>query len=289
MRLELLEASLELIVGRVPTDIHELARDLNGDRDPDPDDESLHLAHFLQSGVRLAEQAQRSIQIRYRIWMQTRIEARLAPRRRLTRRESQAATKAALLRSAADLFTRVGYGSTSIEAITEAAGFTRGAFYSNFASKDELFLALVESLIDENLQQIAVPFQQGETAVDRIRSGGALLDSLVERDREWCLLYKEFWAQAMRDPKLRKRFAQQYEVWRAGIAQMIEERYRELGLELDAPPHELASALIALFEGQVMQRLIDPKALDDGFFTRLLLRFFARLGVDDSETTAPSA
>ncbi len=218
--------------------------------------------------------------------MQTSIRARPAEaRKRLTRAESQAATRAALLRSAADLFTRTGYGGTSIEAITEAAGFTRGAFYSNFASKDELFLALVESRIEENLQQIALAFQQGRTAADRIRAGGALLDSLVERDREWCLLYKEFWAQAMRDPKLRKRFAQQYEVWRVGIAQMIEERYRELGLEADAPPRELASALIALFEGQVMQRLIDPNALEEGFFVRLLLRFFARLGVADGEAT----
>ena len=218
--------------------------------------------------------------------MHSRIQARPEPRKRLTRAESQAETRAALLRTAADLFTKAGFDGTSIEAITEAAGFSRGAFYSNFASKNELFLALVESRIDENLGQIAAAFQQGETAADRIRSGGALLDSLVERDREWCLLYKEFWSRAMRDPKLRRRFAQQYEGWRAGIAQMIEERYRELGLEVDAPPNELASALIALFEGQVMQRLIDPKALEDGFFTRLLLRFFARLGVHDEEATA---
>lgn len=180
----------------------------------------------------------------------------------------------------------MGYDAASIEAITESAGYTRGAFYSNFASKDELFLALVESRIQENLEQIAIAFQQGDTAADRIRSGGAFLDSLVERDREWCLLYKEFWSLAMRDSRLRERFAAQYEVWREGIAHMIAERYRELGRDVDAPPRELASALIALFEGQVMQRLIDPQALEEGFFVRLLLRFFARLGVHDGEATA---
>jgi AcrR family transcriptional regulator len=218
--------------------------------------------------------------------MQSRIQARPARRgKRLTRVESQAATRAALLRAAAGLFVRVGYEAASIEAITEAAGFTRGAFYSNFASKEELFLALVESRIEENLAQIAAAFQQGETATDRIRSGGAFLDSLVERDREWCLLYMEFWSRAIRDAKLRHRFARQYELWRGGIAQMIEDRYAELGLKVDAPSRELASALVALFEGQVMQRLIDPKGLEPGFFTRLLLRFFARLGIHDGDTT----
>jgi AcrR family transcriptional regulator len=218
--------------------------------------------------------------------MQQRIQARTARQgQRLTRVESQAATRAALLRAGADLLVRVGYGATSIEAITEAAGFTRGAFYSNFASKDELFLALVESRIEENLAKIALAFQQGDTAADRIRSGGAFLDSLVERDREWCLLYMEFWSRAVREGTLRKRFARNYKLWRDGIAQMIEDRYAELRLKVDAPPRELASALVALFEGQVMQRLIDPKALEPEFFARLLLRFFARFGIHADEAT----
>lgn len=57
---------------------------------------------------------------------------------------------------------------------------------------------------------------------------------------------------------------------------MIRAQERDLGIELDAPPGELASALIALFEGHVLQRLIDPKSFEDDFFTRLLLRCFAR-------------
>ncbi len=201
--------------------------------------------------------------------------------RRLTRAEKQATTRAALLQSAADAFTRVGYEAATVDGITEAAGFSRGAFYSNFDSKDELFLTLIESRIQSSLHDIAIAFQKGGTAAERIRSGGHYLDSLVAQDRQWCLLYMEFWARAVRDPKLRRRFAGQYEAWRSGIAEMIEAQARELGIELDAPPPELASALIALFEGHVLQRLIDPKTFDDGFFTRLLLRFFARFTPED--------
>ncbi len=197
--------------------------------------------------------------------------------KRMTRAEKQASTREALLEAAADAFTRVGYEAATVDGITEAAGFSRGAFYSNFESKDELFLTLIESRIQTSLIDIAAAFQQGATAGDRIRSGGQFLDSLVAKDRQWCLLYMEFWARAVRDPKLRRRFAQQYETWRTGIAELIETQSRELGIDLDAPSRELASALIALFEGHVLQRLIGPKDFDEGFFTRVLLRFFARV------------
>jgi AcrR family transcriptional regulator len=205
--------------------------------------------------------------------------------KRMTRAEKQASTRAALLDAAADAFTRVGYEAATVDGITEAAGFSRGAFYSNFESKDELFLTLIESRIQTSLHDIADAFQQGKTAAERIRSGGQFLDSLVVKDRRWCLLYMEFWARAVREPKLRRRFAQQYGTWRSGIAALIESQSRELGIELDAAPRELASALIALFEGHVLQRLIDPKTFDEGFFTRVLLRFFARLAPEKMAAT----
>lgn len=206
---------------------------------------------------------------------------------RLTRAEKQAATRAALLDSAANVFTRRGYDTATVEEITETAGFSRGAFYSNYESKEELFLTLIESRIQGTLDQIAAAFQDGDTAEQRISSGGRHLDSLVARDRQWCLLYMEFWSRAVRDPKLRRRFAAQYEAWRMGIAQIIETQSAELGVNLDASPRELASALIALFEGHVLQRLIDPKGLEEGFFTRLLLRFFGR--IDALSNVKPAA
>jgi AcrR family transcriptional regulator len=204
--------------------------------------------------------------------------------KRLTRAEKQAATQAALLESAAAVFTKRGYEAATVDEITEGAGFSRGAFYSNYDSKEELFLALVESRIQGRLGEIAAAFRVRGTAEERIRSGGRYLDSLVAQDRQWCLLYMEFWARAVRDAKLRRRFAAQYAAWRSGIAHIIETQSQELGVTLDAPPPELASAVIALFEGHVLQRLIDPKGLEEGFFSRLLLRFFGRLGaLRDSE------
>lgn len=204
----------------------------------------------------------------------------MAIARRQSRAEKQAATRAALLKSAADVFERRGYAAASVEEITERAGFSRGAFYSNFDTKDELFVALIESRIEGSLDDIAAAFSAGNTALDKIRSGGEFLDKLVAKDRQWCLLYLDFWSRAVRDPKLRRRFAAQYDAWRSGIAAMLESQTRELGIVLDASPIELASALVALFEGYVLQYLINPEAFEEGFFTRLLTRFFGRYGVD---------
>jgi len=200
--------------------------------------------------------------------------------KRLTRAEKQAATRAALLKSAAVVFTRRGYDAATVDEITEAAGFSRGAFYSNYGSKEELFLSLIESRISGRLGDIAAAFQEGDSPRERITAGGRYLDSLVAQDRQWCLLYMEFWGRAVREPKLRRRFAAQYEVWRSGIAEIIETQSAELGVTLDAPSRELASALIALFEGHVLQKLIDPTGFEEGLFTRLLLRFFARFTPD---------
>ncbi len=202
----------------------------------------------------------------------------MAAVRRMTRAEKQAATRAALLESAANVFSLKGYDAATVEGITESAGFSRGAFYSNYETKEELFLSLIESRIQGRLEDIAGAFRQGATPEDRITSGGRHLDSLVAQDRQWCLLYMEFWGRAVRDPKLRRHFAAQYEAWRSGIALIIETQTQELGVKLDASPRELASALVALFEGHVLQKLIDPKGLEEGFFTRLLLRFFGRMG-----------
>jgi AcrR family transcriptional regulator len=197
--------------------------------------------------------------------------------RRLTRAEKRAATRQALLQAAATVFARRGLVGASVEEITEEAGFSRGAFYSNFESKEELFLTLIEGRSAEHVAGIAQAFRHGESVQERIRNGGRFIDALVTRERQWCTLYMEFWAAAMRNPTLRPRFAAQYRAVRAGTAQMIQAQTDGLGIPLDTSAEELAGTLVAVFEGYVLQKLIDPQLLPDDFFARLLVRFFGRL------------
>src|SRR5205823_6118665 len=174
-------------------------------------------------------------------------------RQRLGRQESRTATRAHLHAAAGKVFARRGYHEASVDEIAEEAGYTKGAVYSNFESKEELFLSLIESRTDDQLRSVDEAFRRGDTIVDRLRNGSDFLASMVDQDRTWCLLYMEFWSYAVRDRKARARFAAQYARWRASVAEMISSQSAELGIVRPLPAEDLATAGISLVEGFVLQ------------------------------------
>src|SRR5882672_9783732 len=96
-------------------------------------------------------------------------------RKRLTRQESRAATRAKLVESAGEVFAERGFYGASVEEITERAGFSRGAFYSNFASREDLFLAVLDTYLDAEVRALA------EASERDASSPGALLEFLESR------------------------------------------------------------------------------------------------------------
>src|SRR3954465_4684412 len=107
----------------------------------------------------------------------------------LTRREKQKQTKEQLLEAAARVFARRGYHEASVEEIAAEAGFTTGAVYSNFAGKEELFLALAEREVTHRgaeIRAVAEAAERGEApgqeAADQFRT-------FLERDPDWPLLF----------------------------------------------------------------------------------------------------
>jgi AcrR family transcriptional regulator len=195
------------------------------------------------------------------------------PKKRLTREEKKAATRRALLDAAARVFARKGLQGATVEEISEDAGFSRGAFYSHFTTKEEILLEVIQERATQQMTAIAEAFQQDGALEERLLKIGQFVDTMAARDVEWCMLYMEFWSGAVRDRRLRARFIEQYGVWRGGIAALVESETRTMGVALGTPPEELASAIIALAEGYILQKLIDPPALPDDFFTRMLLQF----------------
>ncbi|MBO1740428.1 helix-turn-helix transcriptional regulator [Leifsonia sp. TF02-11] len=121
-------------------------------------------------------------------------------------------TRARLLDAAFDVFAEQGVRAASVETIAEAAGFTRGAFYSNFSSKEELFFALMErekvmriQQLDSGVEQFLRPLV-GEGGVelddaDVIRTITRILE-LQSDDRRWWLVQSEFLLLALRDPAI---------------------------------------------------------------------------------------
>jgi AcrR family transcriptional regulator len=185
-------------------------------------------------------------------------------RRRLTRHEQQAKTRERLLRAAAKVFARHGFDGASVGKVAEEAGYTKGAVYANFASKDDLFSALLEAHCQESLEETRLLLQSPGPPGNRLQHIGDRLAERILADRDWTRLFIEFWAQSLRDPKLRRRFLAAWGATRVGLTQLIEQNTRDPGVPLPLPPDQLASAAMALTNGLALQMLLDPGLIQPG-------------------------
>jgi AcrR family transcriptional regulator len=196
---------------------------------------------------------------------------------RLNRDQRRAQTRERLLDAAADVFNRLGYHGASLEAVAEAAGYTKGAVYSNFASKAELFFELAErKSVTGN----------GEAARERLRemSLAELIDGMGEslraqaaRDEAWDVLTIEVWLAAMRDSALREIVARDYREMRAEFGPEVERKLRKEGIASPFTAAELGSLISALGSGLILQYYLEPAAVDPDLLTRALRRL---LGIE---------
>jgi AcrR family transcriptional regulator len=177
---------------------------------------------------------------------------------RVTRRRAR--TRARLLEAAFEVFAERGFGQTTIEAVCEAAGYTRGAFYSNFTDLDELFFALYDdrsALIARQLTDALA------TTEDEPELTLAALTARVTRelllDRDWLLVKTEFLLHAARRPVLAQALADHRETLRGVCAEQLRAlagRGRPLPALL-GDADETALAVIALYDGVTVQLLLD--------------------------------
>ncbi|MEU8619515.1 TetR/AcrR family transcriptional regulator [Streptomyces sp. NPDC048623] len=177
-------------------------------------------------------------------------------------------TRAALLRAALETFAEHGFHAASIEQICERAGFTRGAYYSNFASKEELFLAL----FDEHGERIVHRLAERIDALapeDYTLERLAELASRVEPDeRDWYLVSMEFTLHAIRDPQAAWALARHDARLRAELARGIELVVRRSGRELTVDADRFARLVVALREGGLAQSYVEPDVLPPGSLER---------------------
>jgi len=163
------------------------------------------------------------------------------------RRES---TRQRLLDAAAEVFAEVGLDAASVEAICERAGFTRGAFYSNFETKDELMLALAARVAESKLEEVTARIRAVEESGERLAPQDLVLRVLdVPMDqRMGILLSGEIRNRAMRDARL----AETYLAWQSGMVQRIARIVEDLGgryaLRPRVPAEEFARLLLQTWE-----------------------------------------
>lgn len=165
-------------------------------------------------------------------------------------RRSREHTRARLLAAAADVFAEVGLEGASVEAITERAGFTRGAFYSNFGSKDELFLDLAVHVADEKLARARaqVAHLQGTIAGTGLADALASVLDTVRDDPAGVALMAEIRITALRDDAV----AERYLSWQAGLLESVDQLVSEIvggaGLRLRIPSGDAARLLMEVFD-----------------------------------------
>jgi AcrR family transcriptional regulator len=185
------------------------------------------------------------------------------PRRRLRRGERQELTRRHLLDAAERIFAREGFSGASVVAIAEEAGYSHGAVYSNFKDKEDLFLVLLEERIDARLARVYEAADAELSRGDEPLEAAHRFVSILQQEREAFLLLVDFWNQAVRDPQAANKFAERHARLRTLIGRIVEGATHDQGLELTLPREQVATAVIALFNGFAIERLADPQAAPD--------------------------
>lgn len=177
--------------------------------------------------------------------------------------ERRAQTTAQLLDAAAEVFARRGFHAATLDDVAAAAGYTKGAVYSNFAGKEALFLALLDRHLDEQLAAI-----ERLAAMDSGADLRAALEAATEEAAAsgWFgLLTLEFWLYAARDERAEQALATRYRRIRDRLAELIAERGSPA-----VSPAEAAALLLALDAGLFLQQLIDPDAITPALRARAI-------------------
>lgn len=171
----------------------------------------------------------------------------------------RAATRQRLLDTAATVFSERGFGRTTIEQLCDAAGFTRGAFYSNFASLDEVFLAMWE----QQSERMLTGLREATLDLDPPRDSDALtglLDEVLAHvpvDEAWYRLTAEFTAHALRTPALREVVRAREAAIAETLLAILRPALAPLGRSV-TDPEALTQALVAVHDGTTLQCLLDP-------------------------------
>src|SRR5271169_2757357 len=191
--------------------------------------------------------------------------SRQADRTRATRRK--------LLDAAKRIFAKDGFEAARLEDIAAGAGYTRGAFYANFKSKEDIFFALFEEWVRERIETLT-------SALRRHSDPGEKLVALrthyaeLATDRRLVLISMEFKLFALRHPEAHARLRSRHRRIRASFAELFSEIMSALGRELPIAYPAASACLSAVSQGLLLEHLIDPKTLSDGDVRHVLGLYF---------------
>lgn len=174
-------------------------------------------------------------------------------RKRLSRQEAQLQTRERLIEAARSLFVQHGFAGTSLRDIAEEAGYSQGAFYSNFTCKEAVLLELLKRHIDLDDDKIATIVEDRNLTVDAMMDALQMWFEQLERDRTWSILTIELQLHALRSPTFAKSYAGFWQEHERRVSELVTRTFARLGKAPPAPAEQLAAGLAALANGLVVQ------------------------------------
>jgi AcrR family transcriptional regulator len=203
--------------------------------------------------------------------------ARLDQRTRAARAQGREG-RDELLTAALRVFARHGYEQAGVNEIAAEAGYSKGALYWHFSSKEELLDALLEEHIDAPMRAMVALLEAAPPDRDMSLEATREFARQLSEQREAVLLEREYWTLAIRDPKLRARYVERQDELRSALAGALRARARHLGTpNLPMPAEDVARIVMSVIAGLAVDELIEPGSVDPQLIGETLALIYAGL------------
>jgi len=198
------------------------------------------------------------------------------PRKRLTREESRAQTRATLIAVGRKHFLRFGLGGAVTEKIAEDAGYSRGALYSNFDSKEELFVAVIQEEQARRLNFFRSVLKDEPSSRKRVKK---LRDAIADlmTDHDWIVLRAEFEVGALRSESIRKSFVEAHRQQLHDGSELVRDLLRSPDVTSSLTPDDFITVIINLAHGLAVTQRILGSELSQKSTRSLIQTLFDRL------------
>ncbi|MEV6563007.1 TetR/AcrR family transcriptional regulator [Nocardia sp. NPDC051756] len=193
----------------------------------------------------------------------------------VNRRTPRSEVRDRLLRAASTVFADRGFAGATMQQVAAAAGFTTGALYSNFANKDDLFFELFDREVTGRIAAVRAILGQADLTVTNeatAHAAGRQLTAAMQQNREWQLLFTEFWLRAARDGQLRERWVKQRRDYYQQLTDLSDEALTRWGAGAAVSARTLMFTMLALNNGLAIEELADPGSVPDDTIGTVLIR-----------------
>ena len=197
---------------------------------------------------------------------------------RIRKRPHRSQTRRQVLDAAFAVFSEHGIAASSLNQVAAAAGLTKGAVYSNFASKDDLVLALMEEHAAARTDAALAGFPNtGDPQRALVKMAAALVHGM-RADAAWHRLLAEYFAMSSHDAARRVGLRQRRREVRDAVARAVARVSQDLDINLPFAPTEMATVMLALSNGLAVEAAIDPDAVPDDLLGRVLILIAGETG-----------